>query len=46
MLNNYVVSTFAFVLRTNVNKQLKKTEKKPKQKTKEIYPWILIHNPV
>lgn len=28
MLNNYVESTFAFVLRTNVNKQLKKKQKK------------------
>lgn len=32
MLNNYVESTFAFVLRTNVNKQFKKKQKKKKQK--------------
>lgn len=31
MLNNYVESTFAFVLRTNVNKQLKKNRKKNKK---------------
>lgn len=43
MLNNYVESTFAFVLRTNVNKQFKK---KTEKKTKKLYPWILIHNPV